>query len=121
MNEDLIYHIVPLRKWRTLFKNGRYLSKSLSLETGEPVEIPCCESGNVAALLNRKFSGRKDLLLIVIDSTRIQSPLEIGEGAEGEPASMVIRGSLNGDAILDKIRLQPDEENRFQIEFEIDL
>lgn len=121
MKEDLIYHIVPLRKWRASFKNGRYLSKSSTLETGEAMEVPCCESGMVSSVLNRKFIGRKDLLLIVIDSTRIQSPLEIEEDSVSGTRTMVIKGSLNGDAILDKIRLHPDEKDQFQIEFSIDV
>jgi uncharacterized protein (DUF952 family) len=107
MNPDLIFHAVSRRKWPSLNKGGYYSPEDLS-ETGV---IRCAESEGLNEYLNREFTGRKNLLLLVIDTSRlVNRPRK-----KDEHHMVAIEGEINLDAILDKIRIDCDSEGKFDL------
>lgn len=106
MNSDLVFHAVSKRKWRDLNKGGYYSPA----ENREDIEITCTTAKKLNEYLNDKFKGRKNLLLLVIDKSRLTNKVSIKEDG-----SAIIENSINIDAILDKIKLDCDAEGRFDV------
>jgi uncharacterized protein (DUF952 family) len=107
MNSDLVFHAVSKRKWKDLNKGGYYSPA----ENGEDIEITCTTSEKLNDYLNEKFKGRKNLLLLVIDKSRLTSKITFNK----EDGSAIIENAINIDAILDKIKLDCDTEGRFDV------
>jgi len=111
MIKELIFHIVSRRKWRDWTANGRYSPEVLT-KSGF---IPCAYGESVGKIADRRYQGRKNLYLLVIDPVRIESKVSIEKDSDGGEEIIAIHGPLNLDAIIDKILLQPDEDGFFNI------
>lgn len=105
---DLIFHIVSRRKWPELNKGGYYKSENLDQIGG----ITCVKSGELKSYLNEKFKGRKNLLILVIDTLRLSNRVYENK----EDATVSVEGGINLDAILDKIRINCSEDGTFDID-----
>lgn len=107
MNSDLIFHAVSRRKWPSLTKDGVYVSEDI-LETEG---IHCSRKENLNEYMNEHFKGRKNLLILVVDSSRLIYGIK-----ERTDKYVVIKDGINIDAILDKIRIDCSEEGFFDID-----
>ena len=107
MNSDLVFHAVSKRKWKDLNKGGYYRPT----EDEENLEIACTTAKKLNEYLNDNFKGRKNLLLLVIDKSRLTNKVKINK----EDGSVIIENAVNIDAILDKIKLDCDTEGRFDV------
>ena len=113
IKEDLIFHLVPKKKWHNNQRYGLY-RPDLKDEEGF---IHCSTADQVEDTANRFFKDQNNILLIVINYGKIQSDVKM-EDTEGSGQEYPhIYGPLNMDAILDKIKLQSDEDGLFQIDF----
>ncbi|MEX0646605.1 MAG: DUF952 domain-containing protein [Balneolaceae bacterium] len=108
MSSDLIFHIVSRRKWHNLNKGGFFKPEEFDEETG----IKCVQASFLNDYLNTGYKGRKNLLLLVIDKSRLINKYSTGKSEE----FIYILGGINIDAILDKIRLDCTPEGTFDIE-----
>ena len=108
MNSDLIFHVVSRRKWPTLNKGGVYQPEEYD-ETGK---VTCVEASGLQDYLNNEFKGRKNLLILVIDISRLDKRPKNRENSY----LMDLEGGINLDAILDKIRIDCDADGKFNIE-----
>lgn len=108
MSSDLIFHIVSRRKWHTLNKDGFYKPEEFDEEVG----IKCVEAAVLTDYLNKNFEGRKNLLLLVVDKSRLVNTFKINR----EEGVVYVHDGINVDAILDKIRLDCSPEGTFNIE-----
>lgn len=115
MKQDLIFHLIPKRKWRECQQGGVY---KLPEEETEQGWIRCYRADEVNDAANRLFGGRKQILLLVIHSNRLSGRLRFEEREEGSVP--LVESGINLDAIIDKIMLDPDEEGRFDIRIESD-
>jgi uncharacterized protein (DUF952 family) len=111
MVKELVFHIVSRRKWRDWTANGRYSPEVLA-EIGY---IPCVYGESVGKIADRRYQGRKNLYLLVIDPVRIETKVSIEKDPYSGEEIIAIYGPLNLDAIIDKILLQPDEDGFFNI------
>jgi len=107
MQEDLIFHVVSRRKWTQLNKEGYYKPEEFSPEEG----IVCARPENLEEFLNERYSGRKNLFLLVIDVSRLAT--NIHKRREGE--CVVIDSPINIDAILDKIKIDCNTDGNFDL------
>ncbi|MDX1590450.1 MAG: hypothetical protein R3283_00725 [Balneolaceae bacterium] len=105
---DLIFHVVSRRKWRDLYTNGFYKSEDFS----ETQIVECVTAEELNSYLNKNFQGRKNLLILVIDVFRLSNRYSRNE----ESGRVVVEGGVNGDAILDKIRIDCNQDGEFDIE-----
>lgn len=108
MNTDLLFHIVSRRKWKDLNIRGHYNPKELINED----EIECVTAVYLNEYLNEKFSGRKNLLILVIEKSRLQNSIR----TDTEKKRVYVKKFINMDAILDKIRIDAGKEGKFQLD-----
>lgn len=107
MQEDLIFHVVSRRKWPKLNKEGVFAPEDFNSEEG----IKCTLSQNLEEYLNSEYSGRKNLFLLVIDVSRLATNMK----KKKEEGYVTLHQPINIDAILDKIRLDANEDGKFDI------
>lgn len=108
MQEDLIFHAVPSRKWTSLNKNGNFAPEDFNPDEG----IKCALPGTLVNYLNANFEGRKNLLLLVIDVSRLSTNIQ----KKKSDGYVYLNKPINIDAILDKIRLDSNENGKFDID-----
>jgi len=107
MKEDLIFYAVSRRKWTRLNKNGYFQPENFE----EEKEIKCALPQNLQEYLNANFKGRKNLLLLVIDVTRLATSMQ----KKKHEGYVYLSNPINIDAILDKIRLDCNEKGEFDL------
>ncbi len=111
MNTDLIYCPVSKRKWKDFNSEGYYRPK---IGDQEVDSISCATNETLNQLLNDSFKGRKNLFILVIDKSRLEPKLRVDK----ETQKVVIEGAINTDAVLDKIRIDCNEDGLFDLEIE---
>lgn len=109
MKSDLIFHVVSRRKWHGLNKHGIYTPEIFK----DTDKIECVKAEELRDYLNQEFKGRKNLIILVIDKSRLTftyyNKLETGR--------ILVEKGINLDAILDKIRIDCEPDGNFDIEF----
>jgi uncharacterized protein (DUF952 family) len=109
MKSDLIFHVVSRRKWHGLNKHGIYTPEIFE-DTGR---VECVEAQELSNYLNREFSGRKNLIILVIDKSRLSNAYQ----NKPETGRVLVEKGINLDAILDKIRIDCEPDGSFDVEF----
>ena len=89
-----IYHIVLPEVWGA-FDGGQYAAESLTTEGF----IHCSFQGQLEAVLRRYYSGRDEVEILEIDTTKLKSKLVIEPSTGGEDYPHIY-GPINRDAIL---------------------
>ncbi len=108
MKSDLLFYIVSARKWSSLTRGGKFKPDELIEEN----KITLLPAEKVNSYLNSKYSGRKNLLLLIIDITRMEKrPKKLDD-------AYVVDDAIPVDAILDKIRLDSNKEGEFDIQID---
>ena len=69
MKEELIFHLVNETQWKDAQQKGLYQPP----EYEEEGYISCASGENVESVANEKFKDVEDLMLIVIDPTRVNA------------------------------------------------
>lgn len=111
MNTDLIYCPVSKRKWKEYNTGGYYRPK---IEDEEVNSIACATNDTLNDVLNELFKGRKNLLILVIDKSRLEPRIKVNKTS----GSVMVEGAINTDAILDKIRIDCNDDGLFDLEIE---
>ncbi len=114
MKPDLIFQLVSRRKWKERQQNGYYQPDET---VDENSWIRCYLPEEVEEAANTHFSGRKNILMLVINTKNITEKLAFRE-LDGKSVPM-IENRINLDAVIDKIVLVPDEEGKFEIKVEV--
>jgi uncharacterized protein (DUF952 family) len=107
MQHDLIFHVVSRRKWPKLNKEGVYAPEDFDSKQC----IKCVLPSKLDEYLNSEYKGRKNLFLLVIDVSRLATDMKKSE----ENGYVTVYQPINIDAILDKIRLDANEEGEFDV------
>ena len=113
MRDDLIFHLTTTGEWKTHQNAGLYEPKTIE----EQGFIHCCYGNQVGSIANRYFKGERDLLLIVIDLASLEAPVKKEEAGDNGEKFPHVYGAINIDAVIDKIKLEPDEDGTFEITF----
>lgn len=107
MQDDLIFHVVSRRKWPKLNKEGIFAPEDFDPDKG----IRCAVPQKLEEYLNSEFSGRKNMFLLVIDVSRLATDMK----KKKDGAYITLHQPINIDAILDKIRIDANENGEFDI------
>jgi uncharacterized protein (DUF952 family) len=112
----LICHITSRAEWLAAERRGEY--RAASLETEGFMHASTLEQ--VLAVANAFYRGRGDLVLLLVDETRLSARLEweppAGPSASGiSPAGRFphLYGPLNLDAVLQVVALKYDSRGEF--------
>jgi uncharacterized protein (DUF952 family) len=106
---DLLFTAFKESDWRNISGNGKIEPdpdsklNSVLTYTGEQAE----------AIINKSFEEEKQVLLIVFDPLRIQSPIKktIIDGH----TFIAIQGEVSLDAVIDKIMLKKGKNGQFSL------
>lgn len=106
---SVLFHIATARDWERAADTGTYTTASLHRDG----IIGCSSAAHHAAVANHWFAGRTDLVLLLVDTDRLQSEvrLELAE-ASGRPVPRV-DGPVNLDAVFEAAPYRPGADGRF--------
>ncbi len=105
-----IYHIITKPAWEEARKNGVY--RPASLETEGFIHASMKEQ--VVPTANRRFSGRTDLLVLVINTDKIDHKIVFEESPTTGEKYPHIYGSLSTDAV-EKVLALKSGQNGFEL------
>ena len=91
----MIFHITTQKAWDEAARAGEYRGDTLETEGF----IHCSERHQVAGVANALFAGRDDLVLLLIDPSKVRSEIRYERAPDGAGPFPHIYGPLNVDAI----------------------
>jgi uncharacterized protein (DUF952 family) len=108
MKSATIYHITTPERWQAAQSAGEYHGDTLASQGF----IHCSLGEQVAATADRYYPGQSGLILLKIETARLNSELrmEVSTGGQLFPH---IYGPLNLDAVSKVIPFEPDADGRF--------
>jgi len=107
----VIYHIAEGEAWDAAQAEGAYMADSLATDGF----IHCSTPAQVLDVAESFYRGRKGLVLLTIDTSRVQAEIRY-ENLEGEAELYPhLYGSLNLDAVVSAVPFEPDAEGRFEL------
>ena len=95
----IIYHVTTAAEWRAAKENGFYETASLKAEGF----IHCSQENQVAGVLERYFSGKKDIVKLVIDTDRLSNRFVFEWSPSTEDTFPHVYGIINLDAVVDVV------------------
>ena len=110
MPEATIYHLTTPQAWDNARATGVYKAPSLEIEGF----IHCSTRDQVLGVANARFKGRQDLVLLCIDSSRVQAPIQF-DAIETGARFPHIYGPLNADAVIKTVPFTPGPDGTFAL------
>ena len=110
----IILHICSREDWADAQFLGEYRGDAIAIEGF----IHCSKPDQIIEIANVLFKGQLNLLLLVIDSEKVQAPIKYEDPGDLEPTGKLyphIYGSLNLDAVISTKELQPNEQGLFSL------
>ncbi|NRB07113.1 MAG: DUF952 domain-containing protein [Richelia sp.] len=111
---SIILHITQKKQWKEAKLSGIYRGDTLNTEGF----IHCSTPKQIIPTANRFFLHKQGLIVLFIDTDRIQSEIRY-EAAENGKIFPHIYGVLNTNAVLKVLELSAGEDGRFQLSSEI--
>jgi uncharacterized protein (DUF952 family) len=93
---SIIYHLTTKPEWEQAQARGHYESASLADEGF----IHCSEERQIPGVIERYFKEKKQLVKLVIETTRLTSPLYYDWSPSIEDTFPHVYGPINLDAVL---------------------
>lgn len=109
---NYIYHIADRVEWEHALKNGSYIHPSLEREGF----IHCSTASQVEATANLYFANETQLLVLVIDVSKLKSPLKYEMASRGEEFPHVY-GAINTDSVVDTKVISREAGQGFRVQF----
>lgn len=97
----IIYHVTAVADWDAAKERGEYVHPSLD----EEGFIHCSQEHQVAGVLERYFSGKTNLVKLVIDTNKLNSKLVFDWSKSTADTFPHIYGPINADAVVDVVAL----------------
>lgn len=92
----MIYHITTANAWKEAKQKGIYESPSLK----EEGFIHCSHEKQLEGVLERYFTGAKDLVKLEIDTEKLQTPFYYDWSLSIEDTFPHVYGTINLDAVV---------------------
>lgn len=96
-----IYHVTTRQEWEAARAEGSYAAASLA----EEGFIHCSIESQVEGVLRRYFSGRANLVKLVIDPEKLTAPMRFELAPSVNQEFPHIYGRLNLDAVMEAMPL----------------
>lgn len=97
----VIYHVTTKTSWNEAKEKGFYEHPSLK----EEGFIHCSQEQQVAGVLERYFSGRQDLVKLVIDTDKLTSKYIFDWSPSTQDTFPHVYGPINTDAVIEVVTL----------------
>tara|TARA_R100000908_G_scaffold65406_1_gene55763 strand:- start:27181 stop:27528 length:348 start_codon:yes stop_codon:yes gene_type:complete len=106
---DLLFAAVTQDEWRSISNAGTFSNTSME----EEEYVWCFEGNEAEKVVNHYFEGEEELLLILLDPLRIQSPFK---RIKKDGFQIIeIQEGISLDVVIDRIKLKPDKEGHYSI------
>ena len=107
----VIYHIARRTDWEAALAAGSYAADSLAIEG----YIHCSTAEQLLATANRLFRGRRDLVLLCVDTKRVKAKIRYENLEGGTHLFPHVYGALEITSILAVHDFPPQENGRFEL------
>ena len=108
----MIFHITSRSAWAVAQTNGFYSAPSLATEGF----IHCSTPTQVVAVAERFYARQRGLVLLILDSDRIQPEVRYEAGTDKPDESFPhIYGTINLDAVTRVLDFEPDAAGRWTL------
>jgi len=97
----IIYHVTSAADWKAAQERGAYESPSLPNEGF----IHCSQEEQVAGVLERYFSGKKDLVKLVINTDKLKSQFIYEWSPSTTDTFPHVYGPINLDAVIEVVKI----------------
>jgi uncharacterized protein (DUF952 family) len=105
----VILHIAPAVAWSEALRQGVYEADSLSREGF----IHCSERHQVVRVANARFRNRTDLVLLQIDTDRVEAPIRYENLEGGDELFPHVYGPLPMSAVVRATPFRPAGDGSF--------
>jgi uncharacterized protein (DUF952 family) len=105
---SVIFHLAAREDWERASRDGVYTAASLY---GDGF-VGCATATQHAAVAGARFAGRGDLVLLLIDTDKLTSPLRFEQTGAGEAFPHVF-GPVDLDAVFEAAPYRPGPNGRF--------
>lgn len=107
----IIFHIAEREAWNQSKTNKSYRPEMFGVEGF----IHCSTPDQVLQVANTRFRGRTDLLLLSIDTDRVEAEIRYENLEGGEQLFPHIYGELAPDAVIRVAEFQPEADGSFKL------
>ena len=97
----IIFHVTTGKDWKAALEKGYYEHLSLKDEG----LIHCSQEHQVAAVLERYFAGKTDLVKLVIDTDKLTSKYVFDWSPSTQDTFPHVYGPINTDAVIETVAL----------------
>jgi uncharacterized protein (DUF952 family) len=103
----MIYHVTTKQEWEQAKEKNFYTVPSLQSEGF----IHCSEEWQVAGVLERYYTGKKDLVKLVIDAGKLESELKYEWSSSVNEYFPHIYGTINIGAVTEVIEIADGQDS----------
>ena len=112
----MIYHLTYRKNWKYSLATGPYTAKSLEKEG----YIHCSTVSQLVPVAMDFFPGRRKLTILVIDETKLTSPVKWEKPVNGPPPGVPVNatfphvyGPINHEAVAKTLDMERDADDLF--------
>lgn len=107
----IIFHITAGKAWHSAAAEGIYRTETFPIEGF----IHCSTRGQVIQVANIRFRGQTGLVLLSIDTDKVNAEI-VYENLEGGPQLFPhIYGEFNIDAVVEVAEFEPEADGHFTL------
>jgi uncharacterized protein (DUF952 family) len=108
---SIIYHITAREAWEAARPAGVYRPERFADEGF----IHCSTREQVVRVADARFRGRRGLVLLRIDTERVEAEIVYENLEGGRELFPHVYGGLNADAVVEVLDFEPGEDGRFKM------
>ena len=97
----IIYHVTTAAEWKAAEENGFYETASLK----EEGFIHCSQENQVAGVLERYFTGKTDVIKLVIDSDKLSNRFVFEWSPSTADTFPHVYGPIDLEAVIDVVKI----------------
>ena len=113
---SIIYHIATAPDWEQACRDGHYAISTRGRTLAEQGFIHASTAGQVAPVANMIYKGLPDLLVLIIDTDRVDPEIRWEAVPGGDGPFPHIYGPLNADAVIGTRPLDPGPDGEFSFD-----
>lgn len=106
-----IFHITKRVEWEGAEREGSYRTPTLASEGF----IHCSRSDQVIRIANTLFRGQTGLVLLEIDTSRVEAEIRYENCEGGQENFPHIYGALDSGSVVRVLALEPGEDGSFSM------
>lgn len=112
-----LFHLADRSEWLAAEAAGEYRISTRGVTLAEQGFIHCSLRHQVRGVAERYYANADDLVLLVIDSDRVASPIRYEAPPDGLEAYPHIYGPLPADAVSAVVPVARDQDGRLVLDY----